>query len=347
MLKIKFRVCFAFFALILSACGGGGGGGSISVTPPSIFSITGEWRVMSPAGIYKLNLNEAAGTLQYARPDELTGVAVNTSLSGMTRGSDSAYLFDTGFSSSGLPLNISFYRVDNNTIAGQILSSLDGTLKLSPFVASRAILNDFTSISGDWNAVASECGYDTLDKRCEVSGIPLLQVLRYSVAYNNLTFSVCTDDLRISLCAPANKQSFSANSIGEGIIQSGDDLFVAFPVAGSTHVFSHVKYATGAPTYLITQFLAPEAALSFANLNGTWRAATATGRTGSVTINNNTVSLNINGLAAASGTLSLTDPWVGLSRIDVSGSSRDYYLVGSSKLLFLSSDENFMILHRE
>ena len=92
---------------------------------------------------------------------------------------------------------------------------------------------------------------------------------------------------------------------------------------------------------------AHEVAMTPAMLNGTWRAASADGRIGNVTINDTTMTVNMAGLAQSIGSINYNAPWNGLAEATTGGDGITYYLAGNSKLLFVTGDLGFYILHRE
>lgn len=354
-MKKIFMVLLGACCAFLVACGGGGDSGAGSTEPPAqTFSATGTWSAMSAGGIYNITLDETAGTLSYLRPDEKTGSTNNTTLSGMTRGADGAYMFNTGFTVGGQSLQIALYRIDNNTLAGQILSSLNGSIKLAPVVASRSVVQDFSQISGDFNYSWIECDYSLASHLCEWGGQARLQGYRASLNIANSTITECNDgSIRISDCAPGNSASTTLTSVGNGVyaLDGAPGFSIqAFPVGGENMSFLHFRAAsplTADTTYIGNGLLTHETAMTPAMLNGTWRAASADGRIGNVTINDTTMTVNMAGLAQSTGSINYNAPWNGLAEATIGGNGIPYYLAGNSKLLFVSGDLGFYILHRE
>ena len=339
--------CVLSFALV--GCGGGGGGSGdapASAAAP-VFSITGNWTAMSAGGIYGLVLDEAAGSLSYARPDEVTGATSNVSISGMRRGADGAYIFSTGLTVGGLALDVKLYRVDDNTLAGQIWSTLGGASKLTPVIASRSVVTDFSAINGNYSGSWLECDYSLADKRCNLGPGVTWQGYRDSVNFNALVMTACSDtNLNIAACAPADQGMVTFNALGGGVYAAGPIRVLAFPVGGQNLVFSHLRLTDTGTVYVGGELYAREADLPAATLNGTWRVATAEGRTGVATINGNDVTIQVEGLPVVTGTVKRNTPWTGLAQIEIAGESKPYYVSGNAKVLFAASDAGAYLLHR-
>lgn len=347
---LMLSACCAF----LVACGGGGDSGAGSTEPPAQpFSATGTWSAMGAGGIYNITLDETAGTLSYLRPDEDTGVTVSTTLAGMTRGADGAYIFTTGLSVGGQPLNVTLYRVDNNTLAGQLLSSLRGVLKLVPVMASRKVVQDFSQISGDWSGSIFSCGDSLNNIPCQIDSNPPFRARAASAVINSMKLTACNiENVPMSACAPADVYTTpSLIQVGAGVYTTGDvdneELFQAFTVAGNNLVFFHNRGIERGAVYFGAALLAPEIPLTPEMLNGTWRASTADGRNGNVTINNTAVTAYIAGLPQTTGSINYNKPWNGLAQATIGNDGGTYYVAGNSKLLFISGDFGFYLLHRE
>lgn len=337
-------------SLLLGACGGGGSsGGQPSSSTPTPFSITGTWKAMSWAGIHDLVLDETAGSLKYTRVDEITGVSSATSITGMRRGGDGAYLFNTPFTVGGQPLNIALYRVDDNTLTGVLLSSLDGKLKLSPVVASRGAVTDAAALNGLWSLNWFGCPYSSADQACKLTPDYKYSGFRAYGRIENLVATECysTATTIAATCDPMDEAVTSYNALGGGVYTSGGDLLQAFAVGGQTLLFTHYRDVGVADPLVVSAYYAPrveQAATAFA---GAWRAVMHDGRLGSATLTGDALKVTLADGSEITGTFKRNQPWNGLAQLDVTGQDQPYFVVGNEKLLVASGMWGQIVLHRE
>ncbi len=344
----KFLVLlFCMFNIALVGCGGGGSSGGLpsSGTPAPVFTITGTWSAMSAGGIYNLTLDEAAGTLTYARPDEATGVVATVSMSGMKRGSDGAYVFVSGFVVGGLPLDVRLYRVDDHTLAGAILAQQGGALKLSPVVASKGAVADISQFKGQWNFNWSDCDYLADTGRCAfVAGSAFAQ-------FDGLVLTQCFNPATPATGCGTKTTVLTLNALGGGIYGTNDpagtERMQAFTVGGQPMVFDHWRSTTLPRPMTALTYYAPITTAAATAFNGTWRVTRSDGRSGVATISGDTFKVVVAGLPDVTGTFKRNTPWAGQSRIDITGEANPYFVVGNDKLLVASGGLGQYVLHRE
>lgn len=353
----------SLLALSLAACGGGGGGGEAPASDsgvsapvvdpaPQAFSISGDWRAMSLGGIYTVSINGGNGVIEFTRPDEVSGATQRVVMAGMSRGSDGAYIFRSGFVVGGLALDVALYRVDNNTMAGQILSSRNGSMRRSPVILTRNWAKDLSSMPGDWVSADVGCEYEQSKGRCEyevnATEVAPLEASFMSIRFNTSSFSFCavSELINVADCPSGGLVQLGLTDLGDGRFDVlGDQSFV-FGVGGSDLMFNHAK--EGQATVLTNMGLsARDSALAAGAFGGVWRAAADDGRTGAVTVNGEAVTIEIDGRAPISGKLTRNQPLRATGLLELDGQAYPYYWVGNEKLVLVSGNLGYFLLHRE
>lgn len=359
-----FRVCLGLSALVLSlaACGGGGGGEAPvsdggSSTPvvdpaPQAFSISGDWRAIGLAGIYAVSIDGGNGVIELTQPDEVSGTLQTLTLGGFSRGSDGAYIFQSGLAAGGLALDVALYRVDHDTMAGQILALRNGSMRRSPVILTRSWARHLNTMPGDWVSADVRCFYEQSKGRCESAlgggAFSAYQAGALSVRLSAAQFLVCHEaaPTSVSDCAPEKLQGVGVTDLGEGSFEfSGEQAFV-FHAGGSDLIFGHGREGQ-ADVLTYMELMARDAALAPTAWNGLWRIATHDGRIGTVTVTGDALTVEVDGRAPVTGTLRRNQPLRSIGLIELDGQTHPYYSVGNEKLVLVSGHEGYYLLHRE
>jgi len=307
---------------------------------------------MGLAGIYEVSINDN-GVIQFDRPDDVNGSGGPVTIGGLIRGSDGSYVFRSGIVVGGLPLDVVLYRVDDNTMAGQIMASRNGSLRRAPVILTRNWAKDLSSMPGDWVSADVGCQYEHSKGRCEfevsATEVAPFEASFMSIRFNPSSFSFCavSELISVSDCPSGGLFQLDITDLGAGRFDVlGEESFV-FSVGGSDLIFNHDRLKDQASVSTNMGLSARDSALAAGAFGGVWRVAADDGRTGTVTINGDAVTMEINGRAPISGTFTRNQPLRATGLLELDGQAYPYYWAGNEKLVLVSGNLGYFLLHRE
>ncbi len=311
--------------------------------------LTGTYAAISMGGYFDMTLDIEAGTLKFANPDIATTRATSVSLGSMKIDADGAYVFPTGFTVAGKALTVRLYRVDDKTLTGVILASTNGRQSLTPVIATRAPILAASDLDGNWNEVIYDCTYDQGYTTCAFP-----HGNGWAFGLNNLASTYCKKNVGMSACAPADiVQDVSLPASSGGGRYSFTDtghtsVLQAFTVAGQKVLVSQFRDVSDPKSPYVGMSLAmPEATTATSQFEGSWRAATSVGGTGTATVAATDFTANIDGLSAFTGTIAYNARWSGMSRMNLAGQPTVADFVTNGKLALIANKSGAFLLSRE
>jgi len=247
---------------------------------------------------------------------------------------------------------VALYRVDNDTMAGQILSLRNGSMQRSPVILTRSWAKHLNAMPGDWVSADVLCFYEQSKGKCEsVLGGGAFSAYRagaLSVRLSAAQFLVCHEaaPTSVSDCAPEKLQGVGVTDLGEGHFEFSDEQAFVFHAGGSDLIFGHSREGQ-ADVLAYMELMARDVALAPTAWNGLWRVATHDGRAGTVTVAGEALTVEIDGRASVIGKLTRNQPLRSIGLIELDGQAHPYYSVGNEKIALVSGNEGYYLLHRE